>query len=207
MAKLDSVSVRDYMTTQLVTLTPTMEVMAAINQLVKTRISGAPVVDAQGNLVLSFRNLNEVTTIDTRTGAVLWRFGGTYNQFTVENGETPPFLHQHGVRAVGINEVQLLDNLGDASGSRAERYAIDDVDGIASLRVAYRSAAGIVAQIGGSTQPLPGGHTLVSYGSGAGVEEYDTAGTVAWRLTGRTGYIFRAQRIRSLYAPGVGDPR
>lgn len=51
MAKLDAVRVRDYMTTQLVTLTPTMEVMAAINQLVKTRISGAPVVDAQGNLV------------------------------------------------------------------------------------------------------------------------------------------------------------
>ncbi|MGQ0618728.1 MAG: CBS domain-containing protein [Panacagrimonas sp.] len=51
MAKLDSVPVRDYMTTQLVKLTPQMEVMAAVNQLVKHRISGAPVVDAQGNLV------------------------------------------------------------------------------------------------------------------------------------------------------------
>lgn len=51
MAKLDSVSVRDYMTSQLVKLTPQMEVMAAVNQLVKHRISGAPVVDAQGNLV------------------------------------------------------------------------------------------------------------------------------------------------------------
>jgi hypothetical protein len=164
-------------------------------------------LDADGNLLVSFRNLNEVTKIDTRTGAVLWRLGGSYNQLTVENGETPPFSHQHGVRAVGIDEVQLLDNLGNPSGSRAERYAIDPVRRDARLRVAYRSAAGLVAQIGGSTQALPGGHTLVSYGNGAGVEEYDSAGAVVWRLTGKTGYVFRAQRIRSLYAPGAGDPR
>lgn len=164
-------------------------------------------LDAQGNLLLSFRNLNEVTTIETRTGVVLWRLGGMHNQFTLEGVETPPFLHQHGVRAIGINEVQLLDNLGDASGSRVERYSIDVMDVIAGLRGAYRSAAGLVAQIGGSTQALPGGHTLVSYGNGAGVEEYDLSGNVAWRLTGKTGYVFRAQRVRSLYTPGAGDPR
>ena len=77
----------------------------------------------------------------------------------------------------------------------------------ARLSAAYRSAAGLVAQIGGSTQALGGGHTLVSYGSGAGVEEYDAAGNVVWRLTGNPGYVFRAQRIRSLYRPGAGDPR
>lgn len=51
MSKLDAVLVRDYMTKDLVKLTPQMEVMAAINQLVKHRISGAPVVDAEGKLV------------------------------------------------------------------------------------------------------------------------------------------------------------
>lgn len=51
MAKLDAVQVRNYMTSKLITLSPTMEVMAAINQLVKNRISGAPVVDGEGNLV------------------------------------------------------------------------------------------------------------------------------------------------------------
>lgn len=51
MSKLDAVLVRDYMTSDLVKLTPQMEVMAAINQLVKHRISGAPVVDAEGKLV------------------------------------------------------------------------------------------------------------------------------------------------------------
>ena len=51
MRTLGSVVVRDYMQTQVVTFTPDMEVMTAINELVKHRISGAPVLDADGNLV------------------------------------------------------------------------------------------------------------------------------------------------------------
>jgi len=48
---------------------------------------------------------------------------------------------------------------------------------------------------------------LVSFGSGGGVDEYDASGRVVWRLVGNPGYIFRAERIRSLYHPGAGDPR
>jgi len=61
--------------------------------------------------------------------------------------------------------------------------------------------------IGGSVQSLPGGHTLVSFGTAGRVEEYDAAGRVVWRFEGNAGYVFRAQRIRSLYSPGVGLTR
>jgi CBS domain-containing protein len=61
MAKLDTVTVRDYMSTQLVKLTPQMEVMAAVNQLVKHRISGAPVVDAEGKLVGMLSEMDDKT--------------------------------------------------------------------------------------------------------------------------------------------------
>jgi hypothetical protein len=30
---------------------------------------------------------------------------------------------------------------------------------------------------------------------------------VVWHVVGNAGYIFRAERIRSLYHPGAGDPR
>ncbi|WP_293387397.1 CBS domain-containing protein [Nevskia sp.] len=62
MATLDSVKVRDYMTTKLVTFRPDMEVMHAVHTLVEKGISGAPVVDAKGNLVgiLSQRDCLEV---------------------------------------------------------------------------------------------------------------------------------------------------
>jgi hypothetical protein len=47
----------------------------------------------------------------------------------------------------------------------------------------------------------------VSFGPARRVEEYDASGRVVWRIEGNPGYVFRAQRIRSLYQPGVGLPR
>ena len=43
--------VKDYMSSRLVTFTPDMEIHRAIHLLLKNRISGAPVVDAAGELV------------------------------------------------------------------------------------------------------------------------------------------------------------
>jgi hypothetical protein len=39
------------------------------------------------------------------------------------------------------------------------------------------------------------------------VEEYDETGTRVWQIEGNAGYVFRAQRIRSLYSPGTGGLR
>ena len=160
-----------------------------------------------GNLLVSFRNLSEVTKIDTRTGAVVWRLGGSRNQFTFENTAEPGFARQHGVRATGAGGLVLLDNLGDPVASRAERYVIDENWRTAWLMSSFASSKGAVAQIGGTTQSLPGVRTLVSFGSGGSVEETDASGNVVWKINGNPGYVFRAQRIRSLYQPGVGDPR
>ena len=164
-------------------------------------------LDGSGSLLVSFRNLSEVTKIDTRTGAVVWRMGGERNQIAFSNGDVPAFTRQHGVRTMSGGQLVLLDNLGHARGSRAERYEVDDTRRTARLTGAFSSSAGLVAQVGGTTQSLPGDRTLVSFGNGGGVEEYDAAGNVVWRLYGTPGYIFRAQRIRSLYHPGANDPR
>jgi hypothetical protein len=164
-------------------------------------------LDGDGNLLVSFRNLNEITKIDPRSGAVLWRMGGARNEFDFENAGAPPFARQHGVRAISEGSILLLDNLGESGASRAERFEIDEAAGTVRLSDWYTSSAGAVAQLGGSVQGLSGGHTLVSFGNGASVEEYDSAGNVVWRILGNPGYVFRAQRIRSLYKPGIGDPR
>lgn len=47
----DVTTVRQYMTTRLVTFTPEMDLHKAIRLLLKHQISGAPVVDARGDLV------------------------------------------------------------------------------------------------------------------------------------------------------------
>lgn len=44
-------TVKDFMSTSLVTLTPDLDIHRAIDGLLKNRISGAPVLDAEGKLV------------------------------------------------------------------------------------------------------------------------------------------------------------
>jgi len=163
-------------------------------------------LDADGNVIVSFRNLSEITKIDVQTGDVLWRLGGARSQFTFLDTQMPAFVRQHGAR-VGSTGLLLLDNLGDSLDSRVEEYALDPVSGTARLLAGHGSTPQVVAQIGGSVQELPGGRILVSFGSAGRVEEYDADGNVVWRIEGTPGYVFRAQRIRSLYRPGVGLPR
>ena len=164
-------------------------------------------LDADGNLLASFRSLSEVTKIDTRTGAVRWRMGGRANQFTFEGTAMPAWFRQHGVRSGGAGRLVLLDNLGQPAGSRAERYEYDEAGRTVRQAGSYGEQAGVTALVGGTTQQLPGGRVLVAFGNGGAVEEYDATGAVVWRIEGAAGYVFRAERIRSLYRPGVGDPR
>ena len=163
-------------------------------------------LDTDGNLLASFRSLSEITKISVATGDVLWRLGGLANQFTFAGTSSPPFVGQHGLR-VTSSGVLLLDNRGEPGASRAERYRLDEGTRTATLVESFRSQPDAVGLLGGSVQQLDNGHVLVSLGNGQKVEEYDAAGNVVWRLSGGTGYIFRAQRIASLYAPGVGTPR
>jgi Arylsulfotransferase (ASST). len=164
-------------------------------------------LDVDGNLIVSFRNLGEVTKINTVSGAVIWRMGGRRNQFTFLDSPNPPFSGQHSARVVARGSLIILDNMGTPGESRAEAYTVDEAAMTARLARAYFSTPGVVTQIGGSAQSLPRGRTLASFGTAGRVEEYDSAGRVMWRIDGNAGYVFRAERIRSLYAPGVGSKR
>lgn len=158
--------------------------------------------DADGSLVVSFRSLNEITKIDLPSGAVRWRLGGLANQFAFI-GAGASFVGQHGLRFVARGQLELLDNRGRPGESHAERYVIDEAGRTASLSATYFSLPPTSAILGGSTQPLPGGRTLVAYGNGNRVQEYDAGGAVVWEIHGNPGYVFRAERIASLYRPGV----
>ena len=160
-----------------------------------------------GNLLLSFRSLNELTKVNVSTGQVMWRLGGLANQFALEGTPSPPFIGQHGLRPVAPGTLLLLDNRGSGTRSVAERYVIDEPARTARLLASYGSLPGAIGLLGGSVQETEGGRVLVSIGNGERVEEYDAVGNVVWRLEGGVGYVFRAQRIASLYSPGVGTAR
>src|SRR2546426_8019540 len=129
------------------------------------------------------------------------------NQFTFQDTPTPAFSFQHGLRLTGPGRLLMLDNLGDPAGSRAERYVYDAALRTARLTGSYGPDPGVTASLGGSTQDLPGDRTLVAFGPAGRVEEYDASGRMVWHIEGNPGYVFRAQRIWSLYRPGVGSSR
>jgi hypothetical protein len=164
-------------------------------------------LDTDGNLLVSFRSLNEVTKIDVVTGDVRWRMGGLRNQFSFPDSPVPAFSRQHGVRVESAGRLVMLDNVGDPSESRAEHYTIDEALKVARLSRSYGATPGVSTLIGGSVQHLPNGRTLVSFGTQGRVEEYDETGNQVWQILGNAGYVFRAQRISSLYRPGVGSTR
>ncbi len=64
---MKSLKVKDYMTRRLITFRPKMNVVEAMDQLLKARISGAPVVDDDGNLIgiLSEVDLMQVIVQDS----------------------------------------------------------------------------------------------------------------------------------------------
>ena len=158
-------------------------------------------LDVDGNVIVSFRSLNEITKIDAANGAVIWRMGGKANQFTFLDTPLPAFSHQHGARLYSGDTLLILDNLGNSNESRAERYVVDQIGKTARLVQSYGSTPPVITQIGGSVQALPGERTIVSFGTTGRVEEYDATGRLMWHIDGNAGYVFRAQRIRSLYAP------
>lgn len=171
--------------------------------LVNWTHGNALALDSGGDLLVSFRSLNEITKIDTRTSAVIWRMGGMRNQFAFYGTTTPAFARQHGLRATASNELLMLDNSGNPAESRAERYVYNEGAKSAHLAASYGSGPPVIAMLGGTVQDLPGNRTLVAYGNGGRVEEYDKSGNVVWRLED-PGYVFRAQRINSLYQPDPG---
>ncbi len=157
-------------------------------------------LDVDGNLLASFRNLYEITKIDIPSGAVIWRFGGRRNQFTILDDAKGSFERQHGLRLVEPGVVQLLDN-SNVAPSRLVRYAIDEQLLTARLVWDFVDAADTHTLVGGSTQVYADGGALVSFGREGRVADVDEFGQKRWELTGIDGlYVFRALRISSLYA-------
>ncbi len=157
-------------------------------------------LDTDGNLLVSFRSLNEITKINTQTGAIVWRMGGRRGQFAFSGAPDPGFSRQHNVRVIGPGRFIVLDNVGGPD-SRYERYAWNTGTMTAQLEQSYGASPGVTTALGGSVQMLAPDRFLVSFGTQGRVELFDPAGTRLWQINGNPGYVFRAQRILSLYHP------
>ncbi len=122
---------------------------------------------ADGNLLLSSRNLNEVTKIDLQTGDIIWRLGGKSSMFKFVNGE--PFAYQHDVRELPNGNITVFDNHGTPDGgiapSRGVEYQLDLAEMTATQVWEYAADSHIFGTYMGNTQRLANGNTLLSWGA------------------------------------------
>jgi hypothetical protein len=124
-------------------------------------------IDADGNLLISSRHLDEITKIDRETGDVLWRWGGKNNQFTFID-DTLAFSYQHAIRRIANGHYTLFDN-GNyhvPQFSRAVEYQLDQVNKTAWLVWQYHSDPRIFGGAMGYVQRLENGNTLIALGAG-----------------------------------------
>ena len=140
-------------------------------------------VDADGNILISNRNMHEVTKIEKGTGELIWRMGGSQNEFTFIGDDTDGFSGQHDIRRLENGNYMLFDNgwFHPEHVSSALEFQIDEINKTMTVVKRYRSQPNdIWGGIMGSAQRLPGGNTLVGWGSGVpNVTEFKPDGSKA----------------------------
>ncbi len=127
--------------------------------------SNALALDKDDNILLSSRNLNEITKINRNNGFIMWRFGGKHNEFKFVNCPVP-FYGQHDIKRLTNGHITLFDN-GQNSvshGARAMEFELDEKNKIATLVWSYTYDKNSSSNGRGNVQRLSDGNTLISYG-------------------------------------------
>jgi hypothetical protein len=160
-------------------------------------------VAADGNYLVSFRNLSQVVKIDAHSGVILWKLGGWDGDFTFVDDPLDGFSLQHAIRELPNGNLLLFDNGNghDPPQSRAVEYRLDVTARLARLVWQYNATPPLYGAFGGFTQRLGNGNTLITYGALPQVLEVNPAGDTQWNLRAAagSGYIYRSFRIPSLY--------
>jgi len=125
-------------------------------------------LDYDNNLLLSSRNMDEITKISYPSGDIIWRFGvnAENNMFTI-TGDLMGFSHQHDFRRLENGNYTVYDNgnLHMPPVSRALEYNINEDNMIATLVWSYEHDPDIFAPATGSTRRLANGNTLIGWGT------------------------------------------
>jgi len=171
-------------------------------------------LDHDGNYIVSWRNLAEVTKIDARTGRIVWRFGGRNNQFTIRNDPLHDldrgdfaFCGQHSVQVTPAGTILIYDNglRHRPPQSRAVEYRLDLAARTATMVWEFRHTPSLYTPFTGSVERLANGNTNVGFAQWGAVVEVDPAGRVLFEaavvVDGQSASTYRLKRIQSLYGP------
>ena len=174
-------------------------------------------IDFDGHFLISSRGLDEITKIHRTTGEVIWRWGGSQNEFNFINDY--PFTHQHSIQSLGGNRYLLYDNgnysaqhTGTINISRAVEYVLDTNLMTAEKVWEFVHPDSLYTPTIGSVQRLPNGNTLIDFGNlqfagiGSVITEVDSAANIVFQLEYDNGSnLYRAKKFDwFFYTPVLG---
>ncbi len=158
-------------------------------------------IDDDGNLIVSFRNLQEIDKIDRETGNIIWRFGGKKSQFKLLN-DSLGFSWQHAARKLTNGNIILFDNgckrqPALMSFSRAVEYKLNTQSNTAEMVWQFRNTPDIYSIGLGYAQRLNNGNTLIGWGAALPtVTEVRPDGTKSFEISFQENiYSYRAYRF------------
>jgi hypothetical protein len=186
----------------------------ALDEFVNPPQAGAPVgadydhpnslhIDANGDYLVSFRNLDALFLVDRDSGAVHWRLGGKRSDFTFADDPLDGFSGQHDARFLSDGRLLLFDNgtLHSPPTSRAVEYELDLA--ARTARRVWEHRLDRFNEFTGSAVRDAEGTTWVGASMFGVVERVARDGAVLWRaeLTsgGKPVPFYRAVPFRSLY--------
>ncbi len=153
-------------------------------------------IESDTSLLISSRNFHEITKIDRNSGEIIWRLGGSQNQFEFIN-DTLGFSRQHDCRRNADGHVTLYDNgkyHPDPKYSSALEYDIDPINMTATLVNRYRHDPDIYGMAMGNAFWTPEESIVVDWGtSSRGITEFDDDGNSIFEIRFH-GMSYRAYR-------------
>ena len=122
-------------------------------------------IDSDSNIIISARNLDEITKINHITGDIMWRFGGKNNQFTFIN-DNIGFSRQHDVRKISNGDITIFDNGVYETPQRSSfvEYKLDIQNKTAQLVRRYTHSNEVYGETMGNVEELPNGNMFIGWG-------------------------------------------
>jgi len=124
-------------------------------------------IDNDGNLMMSNRNMEEITKIDLVTGEIIWRLGlhAKNNMFTFTN-DTVGFSWQHDIRRLDNGNITVYDNgnYHTPKFSQALEYQIDEDNYTAELVWNYIHDPVVYGRATGAHRELANGNKFICWG-------------------------------------------
>ncbi|MBN2174819.1 MAG: aryl-sulfate sulfotransferase [Bacteroidales bacterium] len=148
-------------------------------------------------LLLSPRNLNEITKIDWNTGDIIWRLGGENNMFDFVN-DPLGFSRQHDCRKISNGNITLFDNgqyHPEPMFSSVVEYELDEINMTATLVRRLQNDPDIFGMVMGNAQETPDSNIVTGWGSGAlSITEFNPNGDIEF-VMGFNAMNYRAYRF------------